>query len=120
MVFKNVELECPLRITVIGAGVSGLAAANRLGTVPGKKYSRWTSIFWRAGKKAGGTLSTIEKEGFLMEEGPDCFITDKPAALNLVKRLGMEWQLMRTNSDLKQSFILKGNNFIPFPKASIY
>ena len=90
----------PLRITIIGAGISGLAAANRLLELSQEK-----------------NIPLIEKDGFLMEEGPDCFITDKPAALNLVKRLEMEWQLMRTNSDLKQSFILKGNKLYPIPEG---
>jgi len=107
----------PLRITIIGAGISGLAAANRLLELSREKNIPLDLNILEAGKKAGGTLSTIEKEGFLMEEGPDCFITDKPAALNLVKRLEMEWQLMRTNSDLKQSFILKGNKLYPIPEG---
>ena len=107
----------PLRIIVIGAGVSGLAAANRLMELSQEKNIPIDLNLLEAGKKAGGTLSTLEKDGFLMEEGPDCFITDKPAGLNLVKRLGLEWQLMRTNNDLKQSFILKGNKLYPIPEG---
>src|ERR1700722_12713998 len=106
----------PLKVTIIGAGISGLATANRLLELSKEKNIRLELNLLEAGKKAGGTLSTIEKEGFLMEEGPDCFITDKPAALNLVKRLDMEWQLIRTNTDLKQSFILKGNKLYPIPE----
>ncbi len=107
----------PLRVTIIGAGISGLAAANRLLELSREKNISLDLNILEAGKKAGGTLSTIEKDGFLMEEGPDCFITDKPAALNLIKRLEMEWQLMRTNTDLKQSFILKGNKLYPIPEG---
>jgi len=106
-----------IRVTIIGAGISGLAAAHRLLELSQEKNIPLDLNILEAGKKAGGTLSTIEKDGFLMEEGPDCFITDKPAALNLVKRLEMEWQLMRTNSDLKQSFILKGNKLHPIPEG---
>jgi oxygen-dependent protoporphyrinogen oxidase len=105
----------PLRVVVIGAGVSGLAAANRLLELAKEKNITLDLNILEAGPKAGGTLSTIEKEGFLMEEGPDCFITDKPAGINLIKRLDMEWQLMRTNADLKQSFILKGTKLHPIP-----
>ncbi|HXL73721.1 MAG TPA: FAD-dependent oxidoreductase, partial [bacterium] len=107
----------PIRVTIIGAGISGLAAANRLLELSQEKNIPLDLNIFEAGEKAGGTLSTIEKDGFLMEEGPDCFITEKPAALNLVKRLEMEWQLMRTNSDLKQSFILKGNKLYPIPEG---
>jgi oxygen-dependent protoporphyrinogen oxidase len=107
----------PLRVTIIGAGVSGLAAANRLLELSKEKNIPLDLNVLEAGPKAGGTLSTIEKEGFLMEEGPDCFITEKPAGINLIKRLDMEWQLMRTNADLKQSFILKGDRLFPIPEG---
>jgi oxygen-dependent protoporphyrinogen oxidase len=107
----------PLRVTIIGAGVSGLAAANRLLELSREKNIPLDLNLLEAGPQAGGSLRTVEINGFLMEEGPDCFITDKPAALNLVKRLEMEWQLMRTNSDLKQSFILKGNKLYPIPEG---
>jgi len=107
----------PLRVVVIGAGVSGLAAANRLLELSKEKNIPLDLNILEAGPKAGGTLSTIEKEGFLMEEGPDCFITEKPAGINLIKRLDMEWQLMRTNADLKQSFILKGTQLFPIPEG---
>ncbi len=105
------------RVTVIGAGVSGLACAHRLTELAKEKNISLELNVLESGKKAGGTLSTIEKDGFLLEEGPDCFITEKPAGVDLVKRLEMEWQLMRTNSDLKQSFILKGDRLHPIPEG---
>jgi oxygen-dependent protoporphyrinogen oxidase len=107
----------PLRVTVIGAGVSGLACAERLTELAKKNNVPLELNILEAGKKAGGTLSTVEKDGFLMEEGPDCFITEKPAGIELVKRLEMEWQLMRTNADLKQSFILKEDKLHPIPEG---
>lgn len=107
----------PLRVTIVGAGISGLSCAHRLLELSQEKQVPLELTILDAGKKAGGNLSTLEQDGFLMEEGPDCFITEKPAALNLIKRLDMEWQLMRTNHELKQSFILKGNDLYPIPEG---
>ena len=104
-------------MTVIGAGVSGLACALRLQELSQEKNIPLELNVLDAGGKAGGTLSTVEKDGFLMEEGPDCFIIEKPAALELCKKLGLEDQLIKTNPTLKQSFILKGPKLHPIPEG---
>jgi oxygen-dependent protoporphyrinogen oxidase len=107
----------PLCISIIGAGVSGLACAHRLLELSEEKNIPLELTILDAGVKAGGTLSTLEQGGFLMEEGPDCFITEKPAALELCKKLGLEDQLIRTNQSFKQSFILKGAKLHPIPEG---
>lgn len=107
----------PLRVTIIGAGVSGLACALRLLELSKENNIPLELNILDAGDKAGGTLTTVEQDGFLMEEGPDCFITEKPAALELCKKLGLEGQLIKTNSSLKQSFILKGGKLHPIPEG---
>src|SRR5690242_2454162 len=106
-----------LRVTIIGAGVSGLACAIRLQELAEEKGVHLELNVLDAGSKAGGTLSTVEKEGFRMEEGPDCFITEKPAALALCQKLGLEPQLIKTNQAVKQSFILKNNKLYPIPEG---
>lgn len=107
----------PLRVTVIGAGVSGLACALRLEELSKEKNIPLELNILDAGKRPGGTLTTVEKEGFLMEEGPDCFITEKPAAIELCRKLGLEESLIKTNPVLKQSFILKNGLLHPIPEG---
>ncbi|HJT24634.1 MAG TPA: protoporphyrinogen oxidase [bacterium] len=107
----------PLRVTVIGAGVSGLACALRLQELSKEKNIPLELNILDAGQKPGGTLTTVEQHGFLMEEGPDCFITEKPAALELCKKLGIDGELVKTNPTIKQSFILKGTKLYPIPEG---
>ena len=107
----------PFRVAIVGAGVSGLACGLRLLELAKEKNFSLELNILDGSPKAGGTLSTIEKEGFLMEEGPDCFITDKPAAIELCQKLGLEKELIRTNPDLKQSFILKNGRLHPIPEG---
>ncbi len=106
-----------LRVTIIGAGVSGLACAIRLQELSKEKNLPLELNLLDAGPKPGGTLTTLEQDGFVMEEGPDCFITEKPAALEMSKKLGLEGELIRTNPALKQSFILKGTRLYPIPEG---
>jgi protoporphyrinogen/coproporphyrinogen III oxidase len=106
-----------LRVVIVGAGVSGLACALRLHELSKDRDVQIDLNVLDGAPRAGGTLRSVEKQGFLMEEGPDCFITDKPAALALCKKLGLEDRLIRTNPVLKQSFILKGDRLFPIPEG---
>ena len=107
----------PLRVAVVGAGISGLSAAYRLLELSGEKSIPLELNVLDGGGKPGGTLGTVEKDGFLMEEGPDCFITDKPAGLSLARKLGLEDKLIHTNPHIRQSFILKDGRLHPIPEG---
>ena len=63
------------RAIVIGAGISGLAAARYL--VAGGA----SVTVLEADGAVGGAIHTEERDGFLLESGPDSFLTEKPAAL---------------------------------------
>jgi len=105
------------RVVIIGAGVSGLAAAMRLGELAQKNNTALELNILDEGKNPGGTVSTVVENDFLLEEGPDCFLTEKPAGMAMVKQLGLDSQLMGTNPNLSQSFILKGNRLCPIPEG---
>lgn len=107
----------PIRVTIIGAGASGLACAHRLLELSKEKNLPLELNILDGAVKPGGTLTTVEKDGFVMEEGPDCFITEKPAGLEMCKKLGLEDHLIRTNPTMKQSFILKGEKLYPIPEG---
>lgn len=101
------------RVVVIGGGISGLAAAHRL--IELDPSLDLTLI--EASDRLGGTLLTDEREGFLLERGPDSFITEKPEAVALAKRLGIESQLIETNSNHRRSFIVRKGRLRPVPEG---
>jgi oxygen-dependent protoporphyrinogen oxidase len=59
------------RVVVIGGGISGLAAANRLLEL----HPALHLTLLEASGRLGGTLHTEERDGFLLERGPDSFIS---------------------------------------------
>ncbi|MGH8103808.1 MAG: FAD-dependent oxidoreductase, partial [bacterium] len=81
-------LEC--RVVVIGGGITGLAAAHRLLELRDERKISLKVTVLEAGPRLGGVIQTTHRDGFLLEGGPDSFITEKPWALDLAKRLGME------------------------------
>ncbi|HXQ69282.1 MAG TPA: protoporphyrinogen oxidase [Pyrinomonadaceae bacterium] len=101
------------RVVVIGGGISGLAAAHRLAEL---NQSIHVTLI-EGSPRLGGTLLTDEREGFLLERGPDSFITEKPEAVALAKRLGIESRLIETNPDHRRSFIVRNGRLRPVPEG---
>ena len=101
------------RIVVIGGGISGLAAAHRLTEL----NPSLDVVLIEASPRLGGTLRTEQREGFLLERGPDSFISEKPEAVALAKRLRVESRLIETNPDHRRSFIVRGGRLRPVPEG---
>jgi oxygen-dependent protoporphyrinogen oxidase len=77
------------RILVIGGGIAGLAAAHRLAELNGEKALGLEVLLLEASARLGGTIATERVGDFIVEAGPDSFITEKPWALRLCDRLGL-------------------------------
>lgn len=59
-----------------------------------------------AENRLGGTILTTREKDFLIEGGPDSFVTTKPWALELCKELGVEGQLIGTNPKNRKVYVL--------------
>ena len=101
------------RIVIIGGGISGLAAAHRvLELNPAAQVT-----ILEASDRLGGIIQTEYRDGFLLERGPDSFISEKPHALALTKRLGIESQLIQTNEEFRRSFIVRDGRLREVPEG---
>jgi len=101
------------RIVIVGGGITGLAAANRVREInPSIKVT-----LLEASDRLGGTLQTEYRDGFLLERGPDSFISEKPEALALAKRLGLESQIIQTNEAYRRSFIVRDGRLRAVPEG---
>jgi len=98
-------------VVIIGGGISGLAAAHRLS----EQQVQVTLL--EASHRLGGTIQTEQRDGFLLERGPDSFISEKPQAVELAKRLGLESRLVQTNEQFRRSFIVRDGRLRPVPEG---
>lgn len=103
------------RIVVIGGGITGLAAAHRILERCSEVSQPVEVRLLEAGSHVGGIIRTRDRDGFLIERGPDSFITEKPDALSLVRRLGLEPHLINTNNSHRRSFVVRKNRLLPVP-----
>lgn len=101
------------KIVIIGGGISGLAGAHRvLELSPAAQVT-----ILEASDRLGGTIQTEHRDGFLIERGPDSFISEKPHAIALAKRLGIESQLIQTNEEYRRSFIVREGRLRAVPEG---
>ncbi|HYV11251.1 MAG TPA: protoporphyrinogen oxidase [Pyrinomonadaceae bacterium] len=101
------------KIVIIGGGISGLAAAHLVLEL--NKSAQVTIL--EASDRLGGTIQTEQRDGFLIERGPDSFISEKPHAIALAKRLGIDSQLIQTNEEYRRSFIVRDGRLRAVPEG---
>ncbi len=104
-------------MAVIGGGITGLAAAYRLQKHAQDPEHPIEVHLFEASSRLGGTVYTKSRDGFLLEEGPDCFLTEKPRTTELCKELGLEQQIIPTRDEHRRSFILKEKKLHPVPEG---
>ena len=67
--------------------------------------------------RLGGIIQTEDREGFLLERGPDSFISEKPEAVALAQRLKIDSRLIETNNQHRRSFIVRDGKLRPVPEG---
>jgi oxygen-dependent protoporphyrinogen oxidase len=105
------------RIAIIGGGISGLATAYRLIELSKTTQQPIKITILESSPRLGGTIQTEDREGFLLERGPDSFISEKPEAVALAQRLKIDSQLIETNNQHRRSFIIRNGKLRPVPEG---
>ena len=105
------------RVVIIGGGVTGLAAAHRLVELRRERGLDLDVILLESSARLGGVIQTEHRDGFLLERGPDSFLSEKPEAIALAKRLGLEPHLVQTNKEHRRSFIVRQSRLRPVPEG---
>ncbi|MGH9640815.1 MAG: protoporphyrinogen oxidase, partial [Terriglobales bacterium] len=93
------------RVAIIGGGISGLSAAFTLE----ERRQAGTPIeyvLFEAAPRLGGVLVTDHVDGCLVEAGPDSFISEKPWAADLCRKIGLGDQLIGSNDADRKTYIV--------------
>jgi oxygen-dependent protoporphyrinogen oxidase len=104
-----------VKLAIVGGGIAGLAAAHRAVELAREGGRRLELALFEAGDRLGGTIQTDRYEGFLVECGPDSFLSEKPWALELCKRLGIEDRLVRTDDRFRRTYVAFRGRLHPLP-----
>ncbi|WP_200174327.1 FAD-dependent oxidoreductase, partial [Tomitella cavernea] len=81
----------PLRVAVVGGGVSGLAAAHRVRSLLG---GACRIALFEASGRLGGKLRTVPLAGVPMEVGAEAFLARRPEVPALLAELGLDGEVV--------------------------
>ena len=99
------------KVVIIGGGISGLSAAYYLA-----KRGVGSTIF-ESRPRLGGVIRTEHIAGCTLEAGPDSFISAKPAALELIRELGLADQVIGSNDFSRKTYVWKQGRLLPLPEG---
>lgn len=112
---QTTEVNQPLDVLVVGAGISGLAIAHQLAIA-----KNFRVLVAEAQDRVGGAItSNRNDEGYLWEEGPNSF-QPAPELLRLAVQVGIKDELLFADGKLPRFVFLNGKlNALPMnpPKA---
>jgi oxygen-dependent protoporphyrinogen oxidase len=105
------------RVVVVGGGITGLAAAHRALELARERSIGLEVLLLEAVPRLGGVISTQKIDGFLVEGGPDGFVTEKPWALELCARLNLSARLISTGTSHRSVYVVRGGVLRPLPEG---
>lgn len=103
------------RVAVVGGGATGLAAAVRLAERAATVHRELEIVLYEASARLGGVIRTVRRDGFLIEEGPDSILLERPDTRGFVDRLGLASRLVEVAPEARRSFVARGRRLIPIP-----
>lgn len=87
-------------LVVIGGGLAGLSAADTA------VAAGWRTILIDAAGRPGGVLDTVRNDGWLVERSADSFLSARPEAIDVVRRLGLEEELVGIAPQARRAIVL--------------
>jgi len=108
-----------MRTAIIGGGIAGLAAAYELEKARAAGAAVEYTLF-ETRERLGGVLASETVNGTVLERGPDSFISEKPAAAELCRELGLGDQLTPSNDAERKTFVVVRNRLVPLPDGLMF
>lgn len=100
-------------VAIIGAGVSGLAAAYRL------RQQNVAVTLFEAAERAGGVIRSERSRGYLVEYGPSSIEGNDPVTENLLGELGLREQICSARQPTRKLSIVRGGKARAMPSSAL-
>lgn len=102
------------RVAIIGGGIAGLSAAFYLE----RARRAGAAIDWALLEKSGrlgGVIRTELRDGYVLEAGPDSFLSMKPDGARFCRDLGIAERLISSNDADRKTYIVVHGRLVPIP-----
>ncbi len=107
----------PRTVVIVGGGISGLATAYALLERASTAGLSLRCTILDAGSSWGGKIVTHRVGEIVTEAGPDSFLSQKPAGLELCTKLGLADELINTNETVKKACVLYKGRMHDLPEG---
>lgn len=105
----------PPRAVVVGGGICGLTAAWRLHEAAAAAGLALEVRVVEASSRPGGKVVTEHLDGFVVEGGPDSFLSAKPRAAALVRDLGLGDRLVGCADVPRRVWVVQRGRLVELP-----
>lgn len=110
------------RVIIVGGGIAGLSAAWYAQRAAERAGADVAITVLEAGERWGGKVLTEQVDGladgpFVVEGGPDSFMTQKPWAMELARELGLADRLLGANDHKRSTYVLVRGKPVPLPEG---
>lgn len=107
------------QIVIIGGGITGLSAAYTLQEEARAKDLPLSYTLLEADTRLGGKILTERVNDFIIEGGPDAFVSQKPWGIDLCRHLGLRDHLTGTNPLERATYLLQRGRLHDLPEGMI-
>ena len=108
-----------MRTAIIGGGIAGLAAAFEIEKARAAGARVGYTLF-EAQERLGGCLASENVGGAVLERGPDSFLSEKPAAAELCRELGLGDEIIASNDVARKTWIVVKNRLVALPDGLMF
>ena len=109
-----------LRVGIVGGGLSGLAAAYYLTRTNAAEGLGLEITLLEKAPHLGGVIRSRRVGDFLLEDGPEAFVSYKPAARELADELGLGADLLGSRDDRRKVYVLDREGLNPLPEGMVF
>lgn len=105
-------MSAATQVVIVGGGISGLSAAYDL------HRAGIPHLLIEKQPRLGGVIETRSWGNCVLEAGPDSFISQKPEALQLIRDLGMEDEVIGSNDKERVTYIRRHGQLVRLPEGT--
>lgn len=103
----------PVRVAVIGGGVTGLTAATEL------RRSGVDVTVFEGAARPGGVVSAVREDGWLRELGPNSLLEGTTEIAEFIDGLGLGPRRLYAAPAAKRRYIVRGGRPVPLPGSPL-
>ena len=104
-----------VKVAIVGGGISGLSSAYFLLRDARTHGVDIEPTIFEARAELGGAIRTVNHDGLVLDQGPECFVSTKPAVIEIARELNFDSKII--GQAQRKTFIAGDSNLCEIPEG---